>query len=77
MNSSCVSALCSALQCNGGAAGWARPCLFDLATNRPVLGNANICPFALMSTDAESLVSVMVHEVGHACRRLRLKWCLR
>ncbi|KAL6755692.1 hypothetical protein V8C86DRAFT_2671508 [Haematococcus lacustris] len=53
-------------QCNSGAAGWARPCLFDASTNRPVLGNANVCPYALMGTDTDQLVAVLVHEVIHA-----------
>jgi leishmanolysin-like peptidase len=49
--------------CNGGAAGWALPCLFDLSTNRPIMGSANMCPYALLSSDTDQMVSVMVHEV--------------
>lgn len=56
--------------CNAGAAGWALPCLFDLTTNRPTLGTANMCPFALMTSTTEELVSVLIHEVRSMQRHL-------
>lgn len=60
------------VQCQAGAAAWARPCLFDPVTNRPVMGSANVCPFSLAGTDADTLVAIMVHEVSthtntHTC----------
>ncbi|KAF6250762.1 hypothetical protein COO60DRAFT_749723 [Scenedesmus sp. NREL 46B-D3] len=51
--------------CSSGAAAWALPCLFDDATNRPLLGTANLCRAAL-EQDADSAAIVLVHELHHA-----------
>jgi hypothetical protein len=51
--------------CSSGAAAWALPCLFDPATNRPLLGTANLCHGAL-EQDSDSAAAVLVHELHHA-----------
>ncbi|KAF6252125.1 hypothetical protein COO60DRAFT_1704421 [Scenedesmus sp. NREL 46B-D3] len=51
--------------CRSGAAAWALPCLFDDATNRPLLGTANLCRAAL-EQDADNAAIVLVHELHHA-----------
>ncbi|WIA35327.1 hypothetical protein OEZ86_003782 [Tetradesmus obliquus] len=52
--------------CSSGAVAWALPCLYDDATNRPLLGSANICPEALANGNTNSGVAVLVHELTHA-----------
>ncbi|GLC60179.1 hypothetical protein PLESTB_001582300 [Pleodorina starrii] len=52
--------------CEAGAAAWARPCLLDLANNRPLLGAANVCPRALVLLDEDALTAVLTHEMVHA-----------
>ena len=52
--------------CASGAVAWALPCLYDDATNRPLLGSANICPEALLNSDEDAGVAVLVHELTHA-----------
>jgi hypothetical protein len=52
--------------CSSGAVAWALPCLYDDATNRPLLGSANICPESLMNGNTNSGVAVLVHELTHA-----------
>jgi hypothetical protein len=52
--------------CRSGAAAWALPCLFDPATNRPLLGTANLCPSSLAQDDAHAAAAVLVHELHHA-----------
>jgi hypothetical protein len=51
--------------CSSGAAAWALPCLFNPATNRPLLGTANLCHAAL-EQDSDSAAAVLVHELHHA-----------
>jgi hypothetical protein len=51
--------------CSSGAAAWALPCLFDPATNRPLLGTANLCRAAL-EQDSDAAAAVLVHELHHA-----------
>ncbi len=53
-------------QCALGAAAWALPCMFDPATNRPLLASANVCPSSLVPgtpTSPDLLVAVLLHEV--------------
>ncbi|KAF8060553.1 Invadolysin [Scenedesmus sp. PABB004] len=52
--------------CASGAVAWALPCLYDDATNRPLLGSANVCPEALLNADPDAGVAVLVHELTHA-----------
>ncbi len=55
-------------QCARGAAAWALPCMFDPATNRPLLASANVCPFSLAgTTSTDLLVSIILHEVRCVC----------
>jgi hypothetical protein len=56
--------------CRSGAVAWGLPCLYDQDTNRPVLGSANMCPYALQEGGAspgrDQSVAVLVHELMHA-----------
>lgn len=67
-----VSPLCLAYFHTAGAAAWARPCLFHEKTNRPVVGNANICPYALYGSDPDQIVAIVAHELIHAL--VRIAW---
>jgi hypothetical protein len=59
--------------CRSGAVAWGLPCLYDQDTNRPVLGSANMCPYALQEGGAspgrDQSVAVLVHELMHALVR--------
>lgn len=50
---------------------WATYCLQDSTTNQPRIGTANFCPSAasLLSTDPESAIAVLMHEMVHALVR--------
>jgi hypothetical protein len=52
--------------CQSGAVAWALPCLYDLDSNRPLLGAANLCPEMFAKTSQDAAVSVLVHELLHA-----------
>jgi hypothetical protein len=52
--------------CQSGAVAWALPCLYDLDSNRPLLGAANLCPEMFAKTSQDASVSVLVHELLHA-----------
>ncbi|KAG1664602.1 hypothetical protein FOA52_004477 [Chlamydomonas sp. UWO 241] len=49
-----------------GVAAFATPCLYDLDTNRPVIGMFNICPVAINTFSFDQLLSTTVHEIIHA-----------
>lgn len=57
--------------CDGTIA-WATPCLFDPITNQPRAGAANFCPGSvyLLSTDRETAIATLLHEMTHALVRL-------
>ena len=61
-------------QCNAGALAWARPCLLDHDSNRPIMGSANVCPYAL-SGGRDTLVPILVHEVRTTTASAAL-WCM-
>jgi len=52
--------------CDSGAVAWALPCLYDVETNRPLLGSANICPEIFVKKNEDAAVSVLVHELMHS-----------
>jgi len=56
-----------------GALAYAFPSAFDVATNRPLMGVANLCPDALASLASgygqQSAVDTLAHEILHALAR--------
>jgi len=53
------------LYCESGVSAFAISCMYDYATNRPVLANLNLCYAAVVNQTRDKLIATTVHELIH------------
>ena len=53
------------LYCEAGVSAFAIPCIWDYASNRPLLSNFNLCASSLANATLDKLLAITVHEMLH------------